>query len=169
MEETYNLIRGIKGEFTDEIIRYSEDSDEIVEIIQTPITSNIITTPISILMAGLIQGLYLGNNSYWAIGTGTQASSPNLTNLVSEYSRLQVTIQFVDQSNSVSATPTSKLAMGASWGKGVLGTVTLSEFGIFSGTNANLANGGLMMDYVPHAPISLDLNTALSRKIYFQF
>jgi hypothetical protein len=38
-------------------------------------------------MAGLIQGLYVGNNSYWALGTGIQASSPNLTNLVAEYNR----------------------------------------------------------------------------------
>jgi hypothetical protein len=168
MEETFNLIRDVKGEYTDEIVRYNEQG-EIVETLVTPLKSNIITLPISTLMAGLIQGTYLGNNSYWAVGTGTQSSSASLTNLVAEYSRQKVTIQFVDQTNSVSAVPTNRIVMATNWAKGALGTVTLSEFGIFSGTNANVASGGLMMDYVPHAPISLDLTTALSRKIYFQF
>lgn len=156
------------GEFVDILTRYNENG-EVIEVVETPLVKNIITTPISTLMAGLIKGDYAGNNSYWAVGTGTQASSPFLTNLVAEYSRKKVTIVFVDAGNSVSTTPTNRLLMTVSWAKGELGTVVLSEFGLFSGTNTALPNGGLMLDYVPHAPISLDSTLSLSRKIYFTF
>jgi hypothetical protein len=168
MEVQIDVLNQTKGVFVDTIIRYNEEG-EIVEMVETEPKSNIITVPISTLMAGLIQGTYVGNFSFWAIGTGSQASSPNITSLVAEYNRKQVTIQFVDQNNAVSIVPTSRVVMAASWAKGELGVVTLSEFGIFSGTNANMANGGLMLDYVPHGPITLDTGTSLSRRIYFTF
>lgn len=156
------------GEFVDTLTRYDEQGN-VVEVIEKPMQKNIITKPISILMAGLIQGKYLGNNAYWAVGTGSQASSPDLTNLVAEFSRKKASIQFVDNSNSVTVIPTNRLIMSVSWAKGELGVVTLTEFGLFSGDGASSASGGLMMDYVPHAPISLDATLSLSRKIYFTF
>lgn len=166
--EQLSLKDCIIGEFIDTITRFDAD-DNIVEVFETPLRSNIITVPVSILMAGLLKGTYVGNNCFWAVGTGSQASSPFITNLVAEYSRKQVAISFVDNTNNVTVTPTGKLVMNVSWAKGELGVVTLTEFGIFSGTNANLANGGLMMDYVPHAPLSLDSTISISRKIYFTF
>lgn len=159
--------QAVKGEFVDTITVYHENGDTTE--IELPVQHNIITLPISTLMAGLIKGDFSGNYSFWAVGKGSQTASPYLTNLVNEHSRKQVSINYVDNNNAVSTTPTNRLVMAVSWGKGELGTVTLTEFGLFSGTNAGLANGGYMLDYVSHAPISLDGTLSLSRKIYFTF
>lgn len=166
--EQLNLGDFVVGEFIDTITKFNDDG-EVIEIEERPLTKNIITTPISTLVAGLILGEYSGNNSFWAVGTGAQTSSPFLSQLVAEFARKQVSIGFVDLNNAATATPTGRIVMTASWAKGELGTVTLTEFGIFSGTGASQSDGGLMMDYVPHQPISLDSTLSLSRKIYFQF
>lgn len=166
--ERFPLPLNATGIFVDTITRYDEQGN-IVEVIETEPKKNIITTPISTLIAGLIKGDYAGNNSFWAVGTGSQASSPFLTALVSEFNRKQVTISYVDSNNTITTTPTNRILMNVSWAKGELGTVTLTEFGIFSGTNASQASGGLMLDYVPHAPISMDSTLSLARKIYFTF
>lgn len=166
--ESYPIPLNAVGIFVDTITRY-DDQDNILEVIETKAKKNIITTPISTLIAGLIKGDFSGNNSYWAVGTGSQASSPFLTALVAEYNRKQVTINYVDTNNAVTTTPTNRILMNVSWAKGELGVVTLTEFGIFSGTNASSAGGGLMMDYVPHAPLSFDSTLSLARRIYFTF
>ena len=171
LEVNVDIKSTIKGEYQDEIIRYDEIG-RIVEKIVTPIRHNIITVGISTLVAGLIQGFYAGNNSFWAVGIGSQTQSPNLATLVNEYTRKQCTISFVDQNNAITTSPTNRIMMTASWVKGELSqgsTVILTEFGIFSGFQANLPNSGLMMDYVPHAPLSIDDTLSLSRKIYFTF
>lgn len=167
-QELYPVPYLAVGVFTDTITRYDENNN-ITEVVETKPKKNIITTPISTLIAGLIKGDYAGNNAFWAVGTGSQASSPFLTNLVAEYNRKQVTISYVDTNNAVTTTPTNRILMNVSWAKGELGIVTLTEFGIFSGTNASSAAGGLMLDYVPHAPISLDSTLSLARRIYFTF
>jgi hypothetical protein len=167
-QEIFPIQSVIIGKFVDTITRYDE-FDNVIESVETAPVKNIITVPISTLVAGLLKGEYAGNFSFWAVGTGQQASSPYLTNLVAEYNRKQVAINFVDNNNAVSTTPTNRLIMTISWAKGELGTVQLTEFGLFSGTGASAPNGGLMLDYVPHAPISLDSTLSLSRKIYFTF
>ena len=168
LTEQINIQGTVIGEFIDVITRYDERG-EVVAVEERPLTKNIITAPISTLVAGLIQGTYAGNYSFWAVGTGSQTSSPNLSNLVAEYARKQVAIAFVDQNNANTNTPTGRIIMTVSWAKGELGTVTLTEFGIFSGAGASQSGGGLMMDYVPHQQISLDSTLSLARKIYFQF
>lgn len=170
INEVYQIAeqQAVVGEFQDTITRYDE-SDNVVEVQEMPVQHNMITVPISTLMAGLIQGTFQGNYSFWAVGEGQTASSPYLTNLVREYSRKQVTISFVDGNNALSQVPTNRIMMTVAWAKGELGNVNLTEFGIFSGTNANQPNGGLMLDYVPHQPIGMTDTMALSRKIYFTF
>lgn len=165
--ETHPLPQSIIGIYVDTITRETENGEVLV--IETEPKKNIITTPISTLIAGLIKGDYQGNNCYWAVGTGSQASSPNLTSLVAEYNRKLVTINYVDTNNAITTTITNRLVMNASWAKGELGIVSLTEFGLFSGTGASVAGGGLLMDYVPHAPISLDSTLSLARRIYFTF
>lgn len=166
--EKLELVKTVIGEYSDIIKRYDEENNVIEEIV-TPLKKNIITIGISQYAAGLIQGLYTGNYAFWAVGTGSQPNSPNTSQLVAEYSRKQVAVNFVDNTNSIVTTPTTKIVMAVSWAKGELGTVTLTEFGIFAGTGANIANGGIMLDNVNHAPISLDSTLSLSRKIYFSF
>lgn len=163
----YPLKDVVTGYYQDIITRY--DGDEIVEQIVTPLAKNIITTPISIWVAGLVKGDLAGNNSYWAVGTGSQTSSPFLTGLVAEYNRKKVAISYVDNNNAITTTPGGRLVMNVSWAKGELGTVTLTEFGLFGGTDAAQAGAGLMIDYVPHGPLSLDSTLSLARNIYFSF
>lgn len=166
-ESASQLRHTIIGEFVDTVTTHHENGETTV--VEMPMRKNIITVPISTLMAGLIEGTFIGDYSFWAVGTGSQAASPYLTNLVAEYTRKQVTVAFVDANNATSSTPTNRLVMNVSWAKGELGVVTLTEFGLFSGSNAGVVNGGYMMDYVPHAPISMDATLSLSRKIYFTF
>lgn len=165
--ETYLIHEKVVGIYVDTITKHLDNGETVVT--ESEPKKNIITVPISTLIAGLIKGDLAGNNSFWAVGTGSQASSPFLTNLVAEYNRKQVTISYVDTNNAITTTPTNRIVMNVSWGRGELGIVTLTEFGLFSGTTASQANGGLMIDYVPHGPLSLDSTLSLARRIYFTF
>lgn len=159
--------RTIRGEYQDTIYAYNEGG-EIVSQEKLPLCKNIITNGVSQYMAGLIQGTYLGGAVYMAVGTGSQAQSETITTLVAEYTRAQCSISFVDNTNAVSATPTNRLAFTVIFAKGAI-VATLTEFGLFAGTQANLANGGLELDYVAHQPISLDATLSLSRTVYLSF
>lgn len=166
--EIINLKNIVKGEYIDTIVKYDADGN-VIESIVTEKKSNIIVSTISTYMAGLIQGAYTGAYLFFALGTGSQTPTPSITVLVNEYTRQQAQIQFVDSNNVISLTPTNIILVSASWSQGQLGTVGLTEFGIFGGTNANLTNGGLMLDYVAHNLISIDPSIGISRKLYFTF
>lgn len=172
MIEQISISNSLKGRWQDEITKYDTDGN-IISVSKTEIKNNIVVNSVSQLMAGFFTGLYTTDYFFYAIGTGTQGMSINVSGLVAEYTRKQVTVAFVDGNNNVSATPTNRVVVAANWVAGELATgtnvVTLTEFSIFGGTNANFANGGLAINYVAHNPISIDSSTAIARKVYFTF
>lgn len=162
----------VKGTWQDEITKYDQNGN-VIEVIKSEIKNNIVVNSISQLMAGMFTGLYQTNYLFYAVGTGTQGMSIDVNGLVAEYTRQQATIGFIDNNNNPSTAPTTRIVVAANWPQGTLATgsnvVILTEFGIFGGTGANVANGGLEMNYVSHSPISIDSSTSISRKVYFSF
>lgn len=171
MKKEIGIVSSMKGHWQDVIVRKEPGKPE--EVIVTPLTHNEIVTTVSQLMAGLFVGTYQSNYLFFALGTGSQGMSIDVTNLVSEVSRKQVTIGYVDSNNNITTSPTSNIVCSVSWAEGELASgnnvVSLTEFGIFGGSGANTANGGLMVDYVAHSPISINAYTSISRKVYFSF
>jgi hypothetical protein len=172
MIEKIGIDKLMKGTWQDQITKYDKNGN-IVEVVTTPIKNNIIVNTISTLMAGLFTGQYQTDYFFYAIGTGTQGMSINVTGLVAEYTRQQATVGFIDNNNNPSSTPTNRVIIAANWPAGTIATgsnvVILTEFGIFGGTGANAANGGLEVNYVSHSPISIDSSTSISRSVYFTF
>ena len=169
--ENANLKQGFKGEFRD-IITYADGTVEVTDWSRNTIVNDV-TKAIAYALA------QKGGATFWAVGKGLETwdnvnpPSPNATDnvLTSEIGRKAISasnIVFLNDSGSVSSTPTNVIQITVTFGANECNG-SWREFAIVGGNATASANTGILINHKTHALIQKDSNMQIERQMRFTF
>lgn len=168
-----------KNELTNLII--TGDWKDIIRkdgrIVDTIDGHNIVVNSALNLMAALI-GNKIQNNLYWAIGSGNadwdntpvdpMLTDTQLENEIGRKLLVDSNIEFYDNVNKVSQTPTNRIHIMTMFEEQECNG-DWREFGIFGGDANVTINSGIMIDHKHHGIITKDSNTTIERHLILTF
>ena len=145
----------------------------------TPCSHNLVVTSIIKLISSLLGNKMSNGIGYWAVGSGndswdTNPVDPQLseTLLTNEIGRKAITIsniEFYDNDNNPSVTPTNRLHISITFNEDECNG-KWREFGLFGGDGASVTiNSGIMIDKKHHNIITKTSDTTIERHIVLTF
>lgn len=147
------------------------------ELLQEIIHENLVVASCRTLIARLMKGS-AGGITYWAVGAGdaswdTLMPSPEDSDvkLYDEIYRKAVagaSISYIDATNAISATPTSRLQVTTTFLEGDF-TGTIREMALFGGDASVTKDSGFMLNRRIHVAVQKDADTRLERLIRMTF